>query len=174
MDRLLLRKFGFPSYYQNIIISGFALIFYFNFQCFLCLHWKTKTNKIFRRFIKYNSWILKIFKNQFCYWQIFDSSNNHKPTLGSCKVPLQIWAWSLHPFWRLLDTNKQRQTSKVYIYIDMKTFQISVFCAIYFRRTGMSISPLNQVLIYVMLCYVMLCYVMLSRKIVLSLKWKKN
>ena len=88
---------------------------------------------------------------EFCWRLIFEILIIHKPSLETKKLT-------------------HRQTSKVYIYIDMKTFQISVFCAIYFRRTGMSISPLNQVLIYVMLCYVMLCYVMLSRKIVLSLK----
>jgi len=42
----------------------------------------------------------------------------HKPSLGSCEVPQQIWARLVQPFWRLLDTNKQTdtQTSKVYIF----------------------------------------------------------
>jgi len=38
----------------------------------------------------------------------------HKPSLGSREVPHKIWARSVQPFWRLLDTNKQ--TRKVYIY----------------------------------------------------------
>ena len=40
----------------------------------------------------------------------------HKPFLESLDVPQKIWAWSVHPFWRLLDTN--RQTDKPNLYID--------------------------------------------------------
>ena len=35
----------------------------------------------------------------------------------SCKVTHKIWAWSVQPFWRLLDTNKQ--TDKQNLYIDI-------------------------------------------------------
>ena len=31
----------------------------------------------------------------------------HKPSLGLREVPQKIWAQSVQPFWRLLDTNKQ-------------------------------------------------------------------
>ena len=42
----------------------------------------------------------------------------HKPSMESGEVPHKIWARSVQPFWRLLDTNKQtdrhppRQTSQ--------------------------------------------------------------
>ena len=40
----------------------------------------------------------------------------HKPSMWSRDVPQKIWAWSVQPFWRLLDTNKQTngQTSQIY------------------------------------------------------------
>ena len=42
----------------------------------------------------------------------------HKPSLGSLDVPQKIWARSVQPFWRLLDTNKQtnrdRQAKFIY------------------------------------------------------------
>ena len=50
----------------------------------------------------------------------------YKPSLGSHEVPHKIWARSLQPFWRLLDTNKQTEklnlciASKVLISIDCK------------------------------------------------------
>ena len=49
----------------------------------------------------------------------------HKPSLWSRDVPQKIWARSVQPFWRLLDTNKQtntqtdRQTDKPNLYIDV-------------------------------------------------------
>jgi len=39
----------------------------------------------------------------------------HKPSLGSRNVPHKIWAWSVQPFWRLLDTNKQTDKPNLYI-----------------------------------------------------------
>jgi len=40
----------------------------------------------------------------------------HKPSLESLDVPQKIWARSVQPFWRLLDTNKQtdRQTKFIF------------------------------------------------------------
>ena len=31
----------------------------------------------------------------------------HKPSLGPLEIPHKIWAWSVQPFLRLLDTNRQ-------------------------------------------------------------------
>ena len=44
----------------------------------------------------------------------------HKPSLWSRDVPQKIWARSVQPFRRLLDTNKQ--TDKPNLYIDFSTF----------------------------------------------------
>ena len=44
----------------------------------------------------------------------------HKPSLRPREVPHKIWAWSVQPFWRLLDTNKQTPTmDKLNLYIDV-------------------------------------------------------
>ena len=74
------------------------------------------------------SWIFKIFnnlmKNEFWWRQIFEILIIHKPSLGSLDVPQKIWARSVQPFWRLLDTNRQtdrqtpKQTDKPNLYID--------------------------------------------------------
>ena len=44
----------------------------------------------------------------------------HKPSRESLDVPQKIWARSVQPFRRLLDTNKQtnKQTDKPNLYID--------------------------------------------------------
>ena len=66
----------------------------------------------------------------------------HKPSLGSLDVPQKIWARSVQPFWRLLDTNNQtdRQTPKqtdkpnlyryrpMYICIRLKLYQSLIVC----------------------------------------------
>ena len=39
-----------------------------------------------------------------------------KPSLGSCEVPKKVWARSVQPFWRILDTNKQ--TDKLNLFIE--------------------------------------------------------
>ena len=46
----------------------------------------------------------------------------HKPSLGSLDVPQKIWARSVQPFWRLLDSNRQtdKQTDKPNLYIEVK------------------------------------------------------
>ena len=53
---------------------------------------------------------------EFCWRQIFEILIIHKPSLGSLDVPQKIWAPSVQPFSRLLDTNKQ--TDKPNLYID--------------------------------------------------------
>ena len=56
----------------------------------------------------------------------------HKPFLGSRDVPQKIWARSVQPFWRLLDTNKQtdkqtpRQAKFMYRRWDILTVQIYI------------------------------------------------
>ena len=91
--------------------------------CSFCLHFKTKMKKILRIFKK-NS---RIFKNLNLFTklktpktQIFKISIIHKPSLGSLNVPQKIWARSVQPLWRLLDTNRQtnkhtdRQAKSIY------------------------------------------------------------
>ena len=53
---------------------------------------------------------LKTFKTHF--FKIFII---HKPSLGSRYVPQKIWARSVQPFERLLDTNKQTDKPNLYI-----------------------------------------------------------
>ena len=69
-------------------------------------------------------WILafkNLMKIEFWWRQIFEILIIHEPSLGSLDVPQKIWARSVQPFWRLLDTNKQtnrqtdKQTSQIYI-----------------------------------------------------------
>ena len=83
----------------KLIVNMFSLCTSFN---------KTK---IIRGFSRKISWIFKIFKNlmtiEFWWRQIFEILIFHKPSLGSLDVPQKIWARSVQPFWRLLDTNKQ-------------------------------------------------------------------
>ena len=59
-------------------------------------------------------------KIEFWWRQIFEILIMHKPSLWSLDVPQKIWARSVQPFWRLLDTNKQTpgQTDKPNLYID--------------------------------------------------------
>ena len=64
--------------------------------CSLCKHWKTKKNN----FADFINKILIIYK----------------PSLASREIPQKMWARSVQPFWRLLDTNKQ--TDKFNLYID--------------------------------------------------------
>ena len=44
---------------------------------------------------------------EFWWRQIFEILIIHEPSLGSLDVPQKIWARSVQPFWRLLDTNRQ-------------------------------------------------------------------
>ena len=56
----------------------------------------------------------KFSKIEFWWRQIFENLIIHKPFLGSHDVPQKIWARSVQPFWRLLDTNRQtdKQTNR--------------------------------------------------------------
>ena len=57
---------------------------------------------------------------EFWWRQIFEILMIHKPSLWSRDVTQKIWARSVQPFWRLLDTNRQtnKQTDKPNLYID--------------------------------------------------------
>ena len=63
-------------------------------------------------------------KIEFWWRQIFEILIIHKPSLWSRDVPQKIWARSVQPFWRLLDTNRQtdrqtnKQTDKPNLYIE--------------------------------------------------------
>ena len=74
--------------------------------------WRTKT----KNFAHFQN-LLKI---KFCWRQIFKILIIQKPSVRSRDIRHTVWAGSVQPFWRLLDTNRQqtpKQTSKVYIYI---------------------------------------------------------
>ena len=50
------------------------------------------------------------------FWrQLFVILSIHTPSLGSCEVSHKIWARSVQPFWRLLDTNRQPYKQSKYI-----------------------------------------------------------
>ena len=57
---------------------------------------------------------------EFWWRQIFEILMIHKPSRETPDVPRKIWARSVQPFWRFLDTNRQtdRQTDKPNLYID--------------------------------------------------------
>ena len=59
-------------------------------------------------------------KIEFLWRQIFEILIIHKHSLGSRDVLHKIWARSVQPFGRLLDTNKltNEQTPKLNLYID--------------------------------------------------------
>ena len=66
---------------------------------------------------------------EFWWRQIFEILMIHKPSLESLDGPQKIWGWSVQPFWRLLDTNKQtdKQTDKPNLYIDKRLSLNSIF-----------------------------------------------
>ena len=92
------------NFISTRLLGRFAPIFYFNLNCvFICKYllfpqYKAKINKKLADFIIFFRW--------------FQNSIIHKPVLGSREVPNKIWARSVQPFWRLLDTNKQIPTQK--------------------------------------------------------------
>ena len=55
-----------------------------------------------------------ISKIEFWWSQIFENLIIHNSSAGSREIPQKIWARSVQPFWRLLDTNKQtnKQTDR--------------------------------------------------------------
>ena len=60
-------------------------------------------------------WMIKFSKIEFWWRQIFENLIIHKPFLGSRKIPQKIWAQSVQPFRRLLNTNKQTDQQSKYI-----------------------------------------------------------
>ena len=101
---------------------GFAPIFYFNCEHFLFVHIiKQKQAKNVVDFKTFS-------KIEFCWRQIFENSIIHKPSLGPREVPHKIWARSVLPFWRLLETNKQTDKQSIHrlancLIIKLKTTQ---------------------------------------------------
>ena len=59
------------------------------------------------------------FINKFREFSKFN--DNFWSFMGTCEVPHKMWARSVQPFWRLLDTNRQtnKQTDKLNLYIDV-------------------------------------------------------
>ena len=108
------------------LLGRCAPIFYFNCDNVLFVYIvkqnKKKSrisSKHFMDFQNFNS----LMKLKFWWRQIFEILIIHKPSLGLRNVPHKIWAWSVQPFWRLLDTNRQtpkhprRQAKFIYRYI---------------------------------------------------------
>ena len=114
-----------PLFQFNItrLLGRFAPIFYFNCEHVLFVY-IVKQNKKSSRILTKKKWIFKIFKKlmkiEFWWRQIIEILIIHKPSLGPREVPHKIWAWSVQPFWRLLDTN--RQTDKLNLYIDINLY----------------------------------------------------
>ena len=86
-------------------------LFISNFNCehFLVEYILKQNQQKFRGFKKKISWIFKIFKIEFCEWQIFENSIIHKPSLGSREFSQKLCYW--------IQTDKQtdNQIGKVYI-----------------------------------------------------------
>ena len=78
-------------------------------QSFNIFSLKKKDLLFFRGFSKFKK--SKMLETIFCMSEL----SIHKPILGSCEVLDKIWARSVEPFGRLLDTNGQtnKQTSQV-------------------------------------------------------------
>ena len=99
-------------------------LFYLTFVSSLSLNIKNKNNQKVRGFHNIFSRIFNIN----CWTHILSI---HNVSLGSCEVPHKIWARSVQPFWRSLNTNKKisiqtpRHPSKVYI--DYFIYHLRVF-----------------------------------------------
>ena len=70
-----------------------------------------------------------MFKNRILMEANFWKFDHHRPSLRSRDVPQKIWARSVKPFWRLLDTNKQtpRQAKFIYRLTYCNSDEIQVF-----------------------------------------------
>ena len=89
---------------------------------------------------------------EFWWRQIFEILIFHKPSLGSLDGPQKIWARSVQPFWRLLDTNKQtdRQTDRQakfiyrcnYIIICKQLFKILTLISLCVMVPSMSVNTI--------------------------------
>jgi len=106
------------------LLGRFAPIFYFNCEHFLFIYIAKQKRKKFCRFKKMVDF-KNLMKFEFCWMQIFENSIIHKPSLGSRGVPLKIWAPSVQPVWRLLDTNGQTDKQ---LHQDKYIYKISVSC----------------------------------------------
>ena len=90
--------------------------FYFNCEHVLIVNIKkTKKKRISR--ILWKKCGFSRFEVFLSKTQIFQFLIIHKPSLGCREVPNKIWARSVQPFWRLLDTNGQ--TYKLNLCIDI-------------------------------------------------------
>ena len=67
----------------------------------------------------------------------------HKPSRESLNVPQKIWARSVQPLLRLLDTNKQtnKQTDKPNLYIDIVETNLYIMP----NPTYLSLLPISEV-----------------------------
>ena len=93
-----------------LVVRRFAPIFYFNCEHFLSVY-------IVKQNLKKVDELKKV---KFSLRQIFEILIIYKSSLGTCKVPRKIWAWSVQPFWLFFGYKRtNRQTSKVHIDIWM-------------------------------------------------------
>ena len=92
----------------------------FNCEHLLFVQYKTITNESSRIFQIFFRAVLNFTKIKSVWIQVFVILSIHKPSLGSCEVPHKIWARSVQPFWRLLDSNRSdRQTARQAKYIEV-------------------------------------------------------
>jgi len=96
-------------YIYTRLLERFASIYYFNcgHVLFAYIVKQTKNKQKIRGFYKKKSWI---FKSRILLQANFWKFDHPYSSLGSREVPEKIWARSVQPFWRLLDTNKLRDT----------------------------------------------------------------
>ena len=86
------------------LTGRFAPILNLNCEHFLFVYFEQQKQIKVCEFSKEYSWISKILMQiEFCCRQICENLIIHKPSLGSHDVSHKIWAWSVQPFWRLLD-----------------------------------------------------------------------
>ena len=116
-----------PSFYCNLeiyttrLLGRFAPIFYLNCKHVIFAYILKQGGKKFCGFLKKNSWIFKNlnFSTKLKTFKTYFKKNFiiHKPSLWSRDLPQKIWARSVQPFRRLLDTNRQTNTKTSQIYI---------------------------------------------------------
>ena len=125
----------YTPFYVDILFSGrYAPIFCFYCEHFLFVYIVKQKQKSSSKF-NANRILL-------C-GKVFEILIIQKPSHGSYEVPHKIWAQSVQPFWRLLDTNKQkdkqtdRQAKFIYIlenhwfseyfFVNIKTMKSYIF-----------------------------------------------
>ena len=100
-------RFGQPSFST---INSCSIFQHFLFD---------KTKKKFLRI--YNFFLVDLQKStkiKKCFRKLFVILSIHNPSLRSCEVPNKIWAESVQPFWRLLDTKGKTDRKAMWTYID--------------------------------------------------------